>query len=87
VGEVEVHELWHEDVKARNGWGHEHEVSVKTRKAKWEGKWNIRSRCWCWKLNEWLICLDDVVACTALERAHDRAQRSVAVIMRELKTG
>jgi alpha-N-arabinofuranosidase len=42
VGEVEVHELWHEDVKARNGWGHEDEVSVKTRKAKWEGKWTFR---------------------------------------------
>jgi alpha-L-arabinofuranosidase len=42
AAEVEVHELWHEDVKARNGWGKEDEVSVKTRKEKWEGKWIFR---------------------------------------------
>lgn len=39
--DVEVHELWHEDIKAQNGWGHEDEVSVKTRRARWEGKWTF----------------------------------------------
>lgn len=41
-GEVEVHELWHEDVKARNGWGKEEEVSVKTRTVEWTGSWTFR---------------------------------------------
>ena len=40
--EVEVHELWHRDVKARNDWGKEDEVSVKTRKEEWSGKWTFR---------------------------------------------
>lgn len=40
--EVEVHELWHQDVRARNGWGKEDEVSVKTRTAKWDGRWTFR---------------------------------------------
>ena len=40
--EVEVHELWHSDVKARNGWGKENEVSVKTRREKWGEKWTFR---------------------------------------------
>ena len=40
--EVEVHELWHEDVKARNDWGKENEVSVKTRKEEWNGRWTFR---------------------------------------------
>ena len=40
--EVEVHELWHQDVKARNGWGQENEVSVKTRRAPWTGEWVFR---------------------------------------------
>ena len=42
VGEVEVHELWHADVKARNGWGHENEVVVKTRSADWGGEWTFK---------------------------------------------
>lgn len=41
-GEVTVHELWHQDVTARNGWGKEEEVSVKTRKADWTGRWAFR---------------------------------------------
>ncbi|KAI0763061.1 glycoside hydrolase [Trametes elegans] len=40
--DVEVYELWHADVKARNGWDHENEVSVKTRTAKWGGQWTFR---------------------------------------------
>lgn len=40
--EVEVHELWHADVKARNGWGEENEVSVKTKTEKWSGRWTFR---------------------------------------------
>ena len=40
--EVEVHELWHEDVKARNDWGKENEVSVKTKKVEWSGSWTFR---------------------------------------------
>ena len=35
--EIEVHELWHADVKARNGWGHENEVCVKSQTEKWTG--------------------------------------------------
>ena len=42
VGNVEVHELWHADVKARNGWGHEDEVSVKTRSEQWTGRWTFK---------------------------------------------
>lgn len=41
-GQVEVHELWHQDVTARNGWGKENEVSVNTRKAEWKGRWTFR---------------------------------------------
>lgn len=41
--DVEVHELWHEDVKAKNGWGKENEVSVQTRTAKWDGRWTFRA--------------------------------------------
>ncbi len=40
--EVEVHELWHADVKARNGWGKENDVSVKTRTEQWGGRWTFR---------------------------------------------
>ena len=40
--EVEVHELWHADVRARNGWGKEDEVSVKMRSEKWHGRWTFR---------------------------------------------
>ncbi|KAI0716651.1 glycoside hydrolase [Earliella scabrosa] len=40
--EVEVHELWHADVKARNGWGKENEVSVKTKTERWSGRWTFR---------------------------------------------
>lgn len=37
VSEVEVHEVWHEDVKVRNGWDGE-EVKVRTWKEKWYNK-------------------------------------------------
>lgn len=40
--EVEEHELWHENVKARNGWGKENEESVKTKRAAWTGEWTFR---------------------------------------------
>ena len=40
--QVEIHELWHPDVKARNGWGKENEVSVKQRTASWDGQWTFR---------------------------------------------
>ena len=40
--EVEVHELWHADVKAGNGWGKENEVNVKTRTQQWDGQWRFR---------------------------------------------
>ena len=40
--EVEAHELWHADVRARNGWGTEDEVSVKTRTEQWTGRWKFR---------------------------------------------
>ncbi|KAH9836375.1 glycoside hydrolase [Rhodofomes roseus] len=40
--EVKAHELWHEDVKEQNGWGKENEVSVKTKRAAWTGKWTFR---------------------------------------------
>ena len=40
--EVDVHEIWHADVRAQNGWGQEEAVSVKTRRAKWEGRWQFR---------------------------------------------
>lgn len=39
---VEVHELWHEDVQAKNGWGKETEVSVRTSQANWKGEWTFR---------------------------------------------
>ena len=41
-GEVQVHELWHADVKARNGWGRENEVVVKTRSEEWGGQWTFK---------------------------------------------
>ena len=34
-GEVEVHELWHEDVNAKNTWEHPEVVTVQTKRAKW----------------------------------------------------
>ncbi|OCH86846.1 glycoside hydrolase [Obba rivulosa] len=40
--QVQVHELWHQDIKAHNGWGREREVSVKTRTAPWSGTWTFR---------------------------------------------
>ncbi len=40
--EVEAHELWHADVKARNGWGKENEVSVKSKTEKWTSLWTFR---------------------------------------------
>ena len=39
---VEVHELWHEDIHAKNGWGSENEVSVQTSLATWEGEWTFK---------------------------------------------
>lgn len=39
---AQVHELWHPDVKARNGWGQENEVAVKTRTEHWNGRWTFR---------------------------------------------
>ncbi|PSR76770.1 hypothetical protein PHLCEN_2v8222 [Hermanssonia centrifuga] len=42
VKEVEVHELWHSDVNAQNGWGRENEVQVRTRRESWHGKWTFR---------------------------------------------
>ena len=39
---AEVHELWHADVKARNGWERENEVSVRTRTVQWGGRWKFR---------------------------------------------
>lgn len=41
-GEVEVHELWHEDVNAKNGWGKENEVTVQRRRVQWDGEWTFR---------------------------------------------
>ncbi|KAI1794400.1 glycoside hydrolase [Ganoderma leucocontextum] len=40
--QAEVHELWHADVKARNGWGKEDEVSVRTRTGQWGGRCTFR---------------------------------------------
>ncbi|KAH9937983.1 glycoside hydrolase [Amylocystis lapponica] len=40
-GQVEVHDLWHEDVTAKNTW-EKQEVKVKTRKETWNGKWTFR---------------------------------------------
>lgn len=40
--EVEAHELWHQDVKARNDWGKENEVSVKTTRERWTGSWTFK---------------------------------------------
>ena len=39
---VDVHELWHGDVKAKNGWGSEDEVTVETSRAAWTGEWTFR---------------------------------------------
>lgn len=41
-GTVEAHELWHQDVRAKNGWGKEAEVSVQTRKVNWDGEWTFK---------------------------------------------
>ena len=43
ASDVEVYELWHADVRARNGWEHEDEVSVKARREKWQGWWTFRA--------------------------------------------
>ncbi|EJF59514.1 glycoside hydrolase [Dichomitus squalens LYAD-421 SS1] len=42
-GQVEVHELWHADVKARNGWENENEVSLESRTVSWDGRWTFRN--------------------------------------------
>lgn len=39
--EVEVHEMWHADVKVKNGWDGE-KVNVRTWKEKWQGAWVFR---------------------------------------------
>lgn len=41
--EVEVHELWHADVNARNGWGKENEVAIETSRARWSGEWTFKA--------------------------------------------
>lgn len=42
--EVEVHEVWHADVNARNGWGEQFEsnVAVRTWSESWQGKWQFK---------------------------------------------
>lgn len=40
--DVEVHELWHEDLKAVNGFEDPDKVKVTTRKEKWAGKWTFK---------------------------------------------
>lgn len=41
--EVEVHEVWHQDVRAKNEWGaREREVAAVTRRAAWDGRWTFR---------------------------------------------
>ena len=40
--ELEVHELWHTDVNAKNGWGKESEVSIKTSRTCWDGRWTFK---------------------------------------------
>ena len=40
--EVEVHELWHPEVNAKNGWGKENEISIRTSRARWSGEWTFR---------------------------------------------
>lgn len=39
--EVEVHELWHPDVKVRNGWGKD-EVTVRSSKSSWKSDWTFK---------------------------------------------
>lgn len=40
---VQVHEVWHEDVNARNGWGDdENKVAVKTWAEPWNGRWKFK---------------------------------------------
>lgn len=41
ASEVEVHEVWHEDVKVRNGWDGE-KVKIRTWKEKWDNKWTFK---------------------------------------------
>jgi alpha-L-arabinofuranosidase len=43
VEEVEVHELWHQDVKVRNTWEQPEVVTVQTRREKWTGHWTFRA--------------------------------------------
>ena len=40
--EVEAHELWHRNAMAKNGWGKENGVAVKTKTAPWMGSWVFR---------------------------------------------
>lgn len=39
---VEVHELWHKDIHAKNCWDSENEVSVQTSQASWDGEWTFK---------------------------------------------
>lgn len=42
--QVEVHEVWHEDVNARNGFGEglEDNVGVRTTTEKWDSRWTFK---------------------------------------------
>lgn len=41
--QVQVHEVWHEDINARNGWcKDENNVSVKTWTDRWNGRWQFK---------------------------------------------
>jgi alpha-L-arabinofuranosidase len=42
VKEVESHEMWDKDLKARNTWEEPNRVQVHTRRSQWEGKWTFR---------------------------------------------
>lgn len=41
--QVQIHEVWHEDVNARNGWGNdENNVATKTWTEAWKGRWSFK---------------------------------------------
>jgi len=42
--EMEVHEIWHGDTRAANGWDDPHNVVTKTRQENWTGNWRLLSR-------------------------------------------
>lgn len=41
--DVEVHELWHEDLRAVNGWDDPENVKVVNRKDQWTEKWTFKA--------------------------------------------